>query len=427
MALRTPKELVQEIRTLSATSLQRIVKLGPKLANSYVRVIERSGNDPAVIEAVKQYLLAAGRAEGHADDATKQLFAAADGILAARLDAMTGADVELLRRELAQRRLAISAPPAQVDVSKVGARAAKVSRGADAGTALLYHGFLDRLRSVAALGASGWTDAQRLLMVGRRKLLATLTGRWEDGWEPTFAYLRDHAVNIAARARELKAAEAALAQVKTSGTPAAIVAAEQAVSEASSRVAGYLSKVKGLLGEAYVPLWRNWKVQMDSWLEVAQREAKALGRGWEAQRVVGNLRIDGSEAWDEAILLVNRETKQVKLFLAAQYKVEKQVSAITQAQNDALRETATGSGKLPQVSFILDGETYRGFALTPMPAGKTSHRYVFNASGGDFSATDIARLRAAGIEVNQLNLDISVPEFDQVARTLIDVVADIVP
>jgi hypothetical protein len=246
---------------------------------------------------------------------------------------------------------------------------------------------------VAELGADAWTDAQRLLMVGRRKLLTTLKGRWEDGWAPTFAYLREHAVNIAARARELKAAEATLAQVKSSGTSAAIQAAEQAVKEASGRVAGYLSKIKGLLGEAYVPLWRNWKIQMDSWMEVAQREAKALGRGWEAQRVVGDLRIDGAEAWDEAILLVNRDTKQVKLFLAAQYKVEKQVSAITQAQNDALRETATASGKLPQVSFIVDGETYSGFALTPMPAGKSSHRYVFNASRGDFSAADIERLR----------------------------------
>jgi hypothetical protein len=51
----------------------------------------------------------------------------------------------------------------------------------------------------------------------------------------------------------------------------------------------------------------------------------------------------------------------VKLFLAAQYKVEKQVSALTQIQNDVLRETATAARRLPKVSFVENGVTQQGF------------------------------------------------------------------
>lgn len=158
---------------------------------------------------------------------------------------------------------------------------------------------------------------------------------------------------------------------------------------------------------------------MDSWREVAGLEARTLGRGWEVRRVVGDLYIDGAESWDEAILLVNPRMKQAKLFLAAQYKVEKQVTALKQVQNDALRETTPG--RLPKLTFRDEA-----YALVPMGPGKPSHRYIFNAEGGKVSAADITRLRAAGLEVQQLNLNLSVAEVDEVMAVLMDAVADTV-
>jgi hypothetical protein len=426
MAAATPlsRALTKEITKLGRATVLRIVRLAPETAGAYFRLIQRSGNDPDVVAAVKAYVLAARRAEKYADDATKKLFAGADEVLTARLKRATDPDSQLLGRELAHRRLAVLGTPegAPAKLDRAAARAVKAAAGPDVYAATLQRGFFDRLRSIAALGEPNWTAAQRLLMTGRRKLLSTLGGQWADAWEPTFAYLRDNAINIAPRIRAVRSAEAALDAARTSGSATAIRAAERAVETARQRVDGYLSPVKGRLGEAYVPRWDAWKIQMEGFLEVAQREARASGRGWEAQRVVGGLRLDGAEAWDEAILLVNRRTGHAKLFLAAQYKVEKQVSALTQIENDILRETTSAAGRLPRVTF--DGEA---FELTPMPVGKPSHRFVFNAAGGRFSSRDIDRLRAAGIEVNQLNLDISVAEFDQVARTLIDVVSEIVP
>lgn len=425
------RQLSREIAELGSKALRRIVRLGPTTANGYLRVIAHANNDPAVVTAVERYLLAARRAERHADTGTKQMFAKADEILQKQLSGLGGRDIELLRRELDHRRLVVLADPEELRAAfgPVASRAARVSREVDLGAALLQRNFLDRLRSVAALGAGQWTGTHRQLMRGCRKLLKVLGGQWADGWEPTFRYLRENAVRIAPAVRRVRAAEAALVGARKTGPAIAVRAAEEELRSARKVVGGYASKVKGSLGEAYVPNWADWTIQMDSYLELAAREARSLPGTWEARRIVGELRIDGAEAWDEAILLINRDTRppQAKLFLAAQYKVEKHDSALEQVRNDVLRETATASGNLPRVSYREDGVPQIPLALTPMPVGKRSHRYVFNAEGGKVSATEIDRLRAAGIEVNQLNMDVTLDELDRVAQTLLDVVADTVP
>lgn len=427
MATKTSRELAQDIIQLSGKSVQRIVRLAPKLAGGYLRLIARAGHDPAVVAAVERYLVAARRAEKHADDATRKIFAQADNVLAKRLAEMTGPDVELLGRELAHRRLSVLSGSAD-DAAGAGRTAGRAARGPDVGEAFLEKAFHDRLRSVAALGPAAWTQTHRQLLRGRRKLLAVIGGQWADGWEPTFRYLRDNADGIADRVRQVRAAEAALNKVKGSGSAVLVRAATEDVRQARRGLNAYLNKVKGLLGEAYVPRWKDWKLQVQGYLEVAGREARALPGKWEVKHVVGTLRIDNAEAWDEAILLVNRATTppQVKLFMAAQYKVEKRVSALVQIQNDVLRETATASGRLPRVTFLEQGEP-QTFDLTPMPAGRESHRHVFNAAGGRVSAAAIERLRAAGLRVEQLNLDVSVAEFDQVTQALADAVADTLP
>ena len=102
----------------------------------------------------------------------------------------------------------------------------------------------------------------------------------------------------------------ALAAMRKTGSPVQIRSAEAAVRTARQAVDGYLSKVKGLLGEAYVPHWATWKLQIQGFLEVAQREAKALGPGWQVQRVVGDLRI-GHELLQERFDLLLFERHQL--------------------------------------------------------------------------------------------------------------------
>lgn len=421
------RALAEEISLLSRKSLARIVRLAPKTANAYLRLLQAAGHDPEIVVAVERYLLAARRAERHADDATMQLFKAADDILRERLAGLKAREAEWLSRELAHRRLSILGETVASTTKAARApRRVPVPTSGDLGAAMLQRRFLDRLRTIAALGQAQWTDAQILVLSGRRKLLHTLGGQWADGWEPTFRYLRDHAAKIADRVQNLRTAQSELEAARKGGSVTAIRAAEREVRRARDSANGFLSKIKGLLGEAYVPRWEAWNVQMDGYLELAGREAKALGPKWEVRRIVGELRIDGAEAWDEAILLVNREAGQAKLFLAAQYKVEKHISALKQVENDVLRETAVASGRLPRLTFAEPGAPPSTLALTPMVAGKVAHRFVFNAAGGRVSAAAIDRLRAAGVEVNQLNLDVTLEELNQIAMTLMDAVADTV-
>ncbi|MEV2190887.1 hypothetical protein AB0I02_07755 [Streptomyces phaeochromogenes] len=106
MAAQVPaRQQAREIAELSAKSLRRIVRLGGT-ANAYLRVIAHAKHDPVVVTAVERYLLAARRAEKHADTATRDLFAKADDTLAQQLTGLTGPDIDLLRRETAQRPLA---------------------------------------------------------------------------------------------------------------------------------------------------------------------------------------------------------------------------------------------------------------------------------------------------------------------------------
>jgi hypothetical protein len=421
------KQLAKEISRLDSAALRRIVRLSPRTANAYLRVIERSGHDPAVMAAIDRYAVAAARAERHADDATRKVFAEMDAGLGKHLGSLPGKDIELLRREMAHRRaVLLDKPPTSAPADAVRRGAEAATRDLDLGAALLQRRFLDRVRQVAARGQKSWSESERDLIRGFRKLRTALEGDWEEGWEPVFAYLRRHAPGMAERVRAQRAAESAVEQVRKTGSVTAVRAAEEAARRARRSSGADLSKLKGLLGEAYVPRWHEWKLQVQGYAEIAQREAKALPGRWEVRPVVGGLFIDGAEAWDEAILLVNRDTNQVKLFLAAQYKVEKRVSALGQIENDVLRETATSAGRLPQVTFREDGRLSAPLHLTPMPSGKPSHRLLFNAEGGAVSATAIERLRATGITVDQLNLDVSVAQFEAVARSMLDALADVV-
>ena len=422
-----PKVLAQEIKLLSETGVARVVRLSPEVGGAFAALVAKSADKAAVNTAVERYLLAASRLQKHNDPGVRALFIAADDALAAHVKAATGRDIELLARELAQRRITVLADPSalQAELEKAAAKRSAQAVGTgliDAGAARLHAGFFDRLRSIAALGSAQWTASQRLLMVARRKLFRVIGGQWTAGWEACFTYVRQNAVAIAARADELRAARSALQQAQAAANPAAVAAAEAVLTKARQRTGGFVSKIKGLLGEAYVPRWESWNIQMESLVEIAGREAARLPGKWQVRRVVGNLRIDGKEAWDEAILLIrlDRRPAEAKLFAAAQYKVEKEVSALGQIENDVIRETAHNT-KPPILT--IDGED-DAFLLTPLTAGQTGHRFLLNAAGGAVRASAIAKLRAAGINVNQLNLDISNAELDEMAELIMEIVAD---
>lgn len=434
MAVLSPRDTARLITRLGRELATRITSLGPRQMNAYLRLLAVDSS-PEVVSAVNSYLQLAKRAAKHPDPFVLDAFQKADDTLAQYLPKLDAAERVLLEQEHAQRRAALLLGDAELEVlakkerRRVAARLASQERLlVDHGAALLQGRFHDLVRGAAALPAAARTARQHLLLSAYGKLTSVIGEEWADGWGPAFVYLSRWADDIAPHARQLLAAREAREKALAAGDTTAALLARQAETAARQRAVGYLSKVKGLLGEGYVPRWRHWRLLRMGYQEIADRAAARMPGKWVARTFVGDLRLGTEEVWDEAILLIGGRTREVRarLFLASQYKWEKRVTALNQIPNDALRETAPGaSTALPFLSYTgPDGA--QGWFLEPMGVGEPSHRYLFNAAGGAISGPDIARLRATGLHVEQLTLDITMAESDAVIDALLETVLNVV-
>jgi hypothetical protein len=171
-----------------------------------------------------------------------------------------------------------------------------------------------------------------------------LGGQWFDAWEPLLAYLRRHAPAIARRVRAVEQARAAFVAAEAQGSPAAVEVARRALRSATERLAGNRSKLQGMLAEIYVTHWKTWRDQVEAYRDLAEAEIAHRPGRWEVRPVAGDLRLDGKEVWDEAILLVRTDVDPglAEIFLAAQFKAEKQDTALEQVLHDAAREFRPG-------------------------------------------------------------------------------------
>jgi hypothetical protein len=180
---------------------------------------------------------------------------------------------------------------------------------------------------------------------------------------------------------------------------------------------GYLRKLQGTLFEAYAARSRAWLSATGKKLREARELAATLGPGWKAIRVTGGLRIGGREAWDEAILIVrqqkDRTAGEAILFMAAQFKAEKQLSAIRQTIRDAAREAdsltpyAEAFSSSPNVITAVKGGKELAFTLVPSPGGVPTYRYIVNTAGTAIDEQEMALLAQLGAVVEHLELGIT--------------------
>jgi hypothetical protein len=434
------EQLAKQINKLSRAATPQVQRVGPLLQRALLRLLG-TADDKAHV-AVSQYLKASRRAHLHRDAVTLQQLEQAETVLSKRLTGLGGEEEELLRKELAQRRLALLEDPGELADRAARAEAAAAKRlagrarieGIDLGATLIQRRFLD---GVAALNrrfmaaVAKLAEHERALVRAYQKLRAVIGVQWSEGWDEVFEYLRRHAGKIGDRAKQLAAAEQALQAARKAADPKLIQQAEAAVAAAKKSLRGYHSKVKGLLGEAYIQRWKGWRLMREGYLEEAERAAASLGHGWQVRHVAGGVRLDGKEAWDEVILLVREgapgRPAEAKLFLAAQHKVEKHISSLGQVEEDFLREMASPKAtKLPFLTVERQGALEGAYVLTSLPAGQTTHRLVFNASGGEVASEAVERLGKLGIQVHQVNVDVNVAEMDAAAEALMKAVAETV-
>lgn len=403
-------------------------RIGATVANGFLRLLSAS-RDVAVRDAVEVYLSVARRLPEHPDAMSLKRFIDADEVLTRHLAGL-GTEAEALRLELAQRRICLLEDPAKLEAAVRAAREAAEQRLARGGVvedvdlvaALIQHTFFDSIRALSnelRLGSIGVDGLQTLRAY--RKMRAVVGADWAEGWQDTFTYLRKNAAAISEQAEPLSAALDRLRAARRAGDPVAVKEAESALGKVRSRSAH--NNIKGLLGEAYISRWPKWRIQRDSFLEVAERVAAERPGGWQAIHFDGTVRLHGSEAWDEVILLVRPgragQPPEANLFLAGQHKVEKYLTALQQTENDALvRETARAQSKPLIMTLERNGRLQGTYVLTLPPPGQPTYRYVFNASGAKAAQTHITRLKTLGIKVHQMTLDASIDEFNAIADAL---------
>lgn len=402
--------------------------LGPLLTGS-----QRS------VRAAERYACVAERLDLYASATARMEFGRAAKRVEKELAGLSQAEADAIRADIRARRavqdasVTRAAAPA-VTPAPIGTLPAQIASKVE--TAKLQGPFrrdMDELGESVVRGTAN--DAERAAWAAFQKLGAVLGQGYSDGWEPAFAYVLSNLPNI--RAADDAYLEALQRLAKAGATDQA---AATALTRAKQARAGYTSKIKGLLGEGYVPRWEGWILQRDSLLEIAMRRAEelteqsrrmGLGDEWVAVPVIGDLRIDGLESWDEAILLVQKprtgaQRREARLFMAAQYKVEKRVSAVKQVQRDADREVGgelLGQAQSPLLTYVDPNGVKFTYDLAPGRLDQRPVRFFFAADGGRIPKRDVKELTAKGLEVYQDQMGLTIAEFDAVAERMMTAAA----
>ncbi|MDP3161674.1 MAG: hypothetical protein Q8N31_16795, partial [Reyranella sp.] len=172
------------------------------------------------------------------------------------------------------------------------------------------------------------------------------------------------------------------------------------------------------------PLQRAVKESLDD----ARTVAHNLGGNWEALHVVGDIKINGKDAYDQAVILVNWHDNSVIVHTAVQIKAERgKLSVFEQLGNDirrervdvsklpaAMNEAASGRVTGPVGSFAIDGRT-EAFKLVLPLDGMETQRYVAFAEGATLGRAEAKELADLGVEVMAMPVDLSMNSLDALA------------
>lgn len=417
MSLDAEQQLRQATATTFRLGFRQTAVLGRGWRSIFTPLM---GLSPELTHAAELYIKAAVRLNRHASERSFLAYLEAAHRLDGNLDGLSGNYLEPIFRDVETRCLAYQT---------LGPRGAKlpqirpgifrdrrdVSRAVD--VARTQSRFSRNLRQMH----EELREARQLELLPAFRNLASVIGPdFDKAWTPVFEYLAKHEVNIAA----------AMERLRTARGP-------EAIAQAAKSVQGYRSKIKGLLGEAYVRKWKDWRDMKRGLRELAKvrvrelnRAARADGKGvvWSLLDIPpGKIRLDGQETWDEALLIVEEARtgapyRRVNVFATAQIKVEENLSALMQSWKDELREGAFFSKKAASTLPALSVENAGGgtdlfFVLPPDPNHRPI-RWAFAPEGVNIPKEDVRLLQSAGLQVITREMDRSIDDFNVVADGL---------
>jgi hypothetical protein len=399
--------------------------LGRNLPAAFVALLRHS---PETAAAVDRYLASIERLKVSSDAGALAIFRAEADLVEASAARLTGAEREAIRAEVRAGR-------AHAEVVATGSlRPGEVAPNHVTRPKFGQKNYLGRLAEEAGRIERKAAELMRKAADGGgiRGTAIDRIGRVvgptaEGGWRPVAEYLAENQATVAKAERRYAAATRA-AKERPGGASA------RELQVATKARQGYHNKVKGALGEAYVSRCAEWTDLRGGFVDVARRRAAQLNQMAVRQgsptrwttlvaTLDGRISIDGKDAWDEAVLIVEQvrpgmnRLRRAELVAAAQYKVEKRVSALEQVISDVERERG-GMGGQARLTYRVSGAT-SNFNLLPTGGAHRPTRLIFNADGGKLSAAAEAAFKANNVQVWRGVLKASVAEFDIVADELL--------
>lgn len=265
--------------------------------------------------------------------------------------------------------------------------------------AALVQALTERSGDMIEVGATASVAYQRM---------AALVAPGAGGWGDLAALCHRQRDKIVREARVLREGYRDAAAL-----PAGSAARRALERELTRSHSGVRWQLRGMLGEIFLRHWPAWQRMCADRLADANLLAHRIGHGLEAEHFAGRLRIDGLEAWDEAILLLDEARQLAALHTGVQMKVERIVSAFKQLIADRARETGRRIGP-PTIELLRDGRWVR-YASLPLPPDTEVYRYVFFAGGATVRQAHLRQLALTQIRAHAFELDLSLAAFDALA------------
>lgn len=188
---------------------------------------------------------------------------------------------------------------------------------------------------------------------------------------------------------------------------------------------GYLSNVRGALGEAYALSDEAWLAIKADELIRAHKLAATLGPGYEVRYLTqadNLLLLNGREGPDAVIVLINRNQAQPELIdvTQAQVKVARVSQGAEQSANDVWRrigeERAAAAGMPAWYTFTADDVT-ESFLVVARPE-VVPRVVLLNAAGSRTPRADLEVLNSLGLDVTEGGLSLSVKQLTHLAISL---------
>lgn len=224
-------------------------------------------------------------------------------------------------------------------------------------------------------------------------------------------------------AQQSRAMASPLKAIESMGDAAAQL---KAMRQLNMNFGGLRWGVRGKLGELLLSTWPQWQREVRRRMGRARAIAATLPPpgAWQVVYRPGRLAVEGREAWDEAILILNQDSRQAIIDTTAQIKVIPRAGVLAgQTLNDQAREAGlveelikgarkTQADRLPSTLNLWNGREFVTYAIQRRADVPPPARYLFYPKGVEPAERSLLKLKARQIDARPYQIDADLATLD---------------